>query len=93
MRVCLAGRTVQLTDIEYRLLVELSVNAGPVLAYDHSVPPTSSPSLVSATGCRRGERWKRKLREGKILAGVSAHEVPANSSTSLSEAKYGIQRT
>ena len=33
-RVSLAGRPVQLTDIEYRLLVELTVNAGRVLTHD-----------------------------------------------------------
>ena len=33
-RVTLAGRTVQLTAIEYGLLFELSVNAGRVLTYD-----------------------------------------------------------
>ena len=33
-RVTLAGRPVQLTAIEYGLLFELSVNAGPVLTYD-----------------------------------------------------------
>ncbi len=34
-RVSLAGRTVEMTDIEYRTLAELSVNAGRVLTYEH----------------------------------------------------------
>ena len=34
-RVSIAGRPVQLTTMEYRLLAELSVNAGRVLAYEH----------------------------------------------------------
>ena len=34
-RVFLAGRPVQLTDLEYRLLSELSVNAGRVLTHEH----------------------------------------------------------
>ena len=34
-RVSLLGRSVRLTDIEYRLLDELSVNAGRVLTHDH----------------------------------------------------------
>lgn len=33
-RVAVAGRLVRLTDIEYRLLVELSVNAGRIMTYD-----------------------------------------------------------
>ena len=33
-RVTLAGRPVQLTAIEYRLLFELSANAGRVMTYD-----------------------------------------------------------
>ena len=31
----LAGRAVEMTDIEYRTLAELSVNAGRVLTYEH----------------------------------------------------------
>ena len=34
-RVTLAGRPLQLTAIEYRLLAELSANAGRVLTYEH----------------------------------------------------------
>ena len=34
-RVSLDGRAVEMTDIEYRTLVELSVNAGRVLTYEH----------------------------------------------------------
>ena len=34
-RVSLAGRPVELTDVEYRTLAELSVNAGQVLTYEH----------------------------------------------------------
>ena len=34
-RVSLAGRAVEMTDIEYRTLAELSVNAGRVLTYEH----------------------------------------------------------
>ena len=34
-RVRLAGRAVELTDIEYRTLAEPSVNAGRVLTYEH----------------------------------------------------------
>jgi two-component system KDP operon response regulator KdpE len=34
-RVSLAGRTVPLTDIEYRTLAELAANAGRVLTYEH----------------------------------------------------------
>ena len=34
-RVTLAGRPVELTPIEYRLLSELSMNAGRVLTHEH----------------------------------------------------------
>ena len=34
-RVSLAGRAVEMTDIEYRTPAELSVNAGRVLTYEH----------------------------------------------------------
>ncbi len=34
-RVSLAGRAVEMTDIEYRTLAELSVNGGRVLTYEH----------------------------------------------------------
>ena len=34
-RVTLAGRPVPLTDLEYRLLFELSVNAGRLLDHEH----------------------------------------------------------
>ena len=34
-RVTVDGRTVKLTVIEYRLLVELSVKAGRILTHDH----------------------------------------------------------
>ena len=34
-RASVAGRQVQLTTMEYRLLAELSVNAGKVLTYEH----------------------------------------------------------
>ncbi len=33
--VTVAGQRVRLTDIEYRLLVELSIHAGQVVTYDH----------------------------------------------------------
>ena len=31
----LAGRAVEMTDVEYRTLAELSLNAGRVLTYEH----------------------------------------------------------
>ena len=34
-RVTIAGRTVELMAIEYRMLAELSANAGRVLTYEH----------------------------------------------------------
>ena len=34
-RVTLAGRPVQLTAMEYRMLAEMSANAGRVLTYEH----------------------------------------------------------
>ena len=52
-RVTVAGNPVELTDIEYRMLVELSVNAGRALTHEHS----------AATGLGAGQG--RRLRAGE----------------------------
>ena len=44
--VTIADRPVDLTALEYRLLIELSVNAGKALTYDHL--------LQRVWGCRKG---------------------------------------
>ncbi len=49
-RVHLAGRPVRLTDIEYRLLVELSVNAGRVLTHDHLLQRVWGPGHAGHSG-------------------------------------------
>ena len=49
-RVQLAGRPVLLTDIEYRLLVELSVNAGLVLTHDHLLQRVWGPGHAGHSG-------------------------------------------
>ena len=49
-RVSLGGRAVRLTDIEYRLLVELSVNAGRVLTHDHLLQRVWGPGHSGHSG-------------------------------------------
>ena len=52
-RVALGGRDVRLTAIEYRLLVELSMNAGTILTHEH---------LLGTVWRRRGSVDTRSLR-------------------------------
>ena len=49
-RVYLAGRAVQLTDLEYRFLFELSVNAGQVLTHDHLLRRVWGPGHPGHSG-------------------------------------------
>ena len=49
-RVLLAGRPVRLTDIKYRLLVELSVNADRVLTHEHLLQRVWGPGHVGHSG-------------------------------------------
>ena len=52
-RVSLAGSPVQLTDIEYRMLFELSVNAGRVLAHAELLQRVWGPAHSGRTGAVR----------------------------------------
>ena len=64
-KVTLGGRPVRVTDIEYRLLVELSVNTGQILTYEYLLqriwqtwgPADSRPLRATVKNLRR------KLRE------------------------------
>ena len=49
-RVSLAGRAVRLTNIEYRLLFELSVNAGLVLTHEPTAPAGVGAGTLRAAG-------------------------------------------
>ena len=49
-RVYLAGSPVQLTDLEYRFLFELSVNAGRVLTHDHLLRRVWGPGHPGHSG-------------------------------------------
>ena len=49
-RASLLGRAVQLTDIEYRLLDELSVNAGRVLTHHHLLQRVRAPGHSGHSG-------------------------------------------
>ena len=62
-RVSLAGRPVQLTDIEYRMLFELSVNAGRVLAHAELLQRVWGPAHSGRTGAVRSviKNLRRKL--------------------------------
>ena len=64
-RVTVAGRPVELTDIEYRLLVELSVNAGRALTHEHLLQRVWGPDKGEDTGPVRNivKRLRRKLGE------------------------------
>ena len=64
-RVAVAGRPVELTDIEYRLLVELSVNAGRALTHERLVQRVWGPDKGEDSGPVRNivKRLRRKLGE------------------------------
>ena len=64
-RVTVAGTPVELTDIEYRLLVELSVNAGRALTHAHLLHRVWGPDKGEDSGPVRNivKRLRRKLGE------------------------------
>ena len=64
-RVTVAGNPVDLTDIEYRLLIELSVNAGRALTHEHLLQRVWGPDKGEDSGPVRNivKRLRRKLGE------------------------------
>ena len=62
-RVTVAGRTVALTGIEYRMLVELSVNAGRPLTHEHLLQRVWGPDKGEDSAPVRNivRRLRRKL--------------------------------
>ncbi len=62
-RVTVAGNPVNLTDIEYRMLVELSVNAGRALTHEHLLQRVWGPDKGEDSGPVRNivKRLRRKL--------------------------------
>ena len=64
-RVTVAGNSVELTDIEYRMLVELSVNAGRALTHVHLLQRVWGPDKGEDSGPVRNivKRLRRKLGE------------------------------
>ena len=62
-RVSLAGHPVQLTDTEYRMLFELSANAGRVLAHGELLQRVWGPAHSGRTGAVRSvvKNLRRKL--------------------------------
>ena len=62
-RVSLAGRPVQLTDTEYRMLLELSANAGRVLAHAELLQRVWGPAHSGRSGAVRSvvKNLRRKL--------------------------------
>ena len=64
-RVAVAGNPVELTDIEYRMLVELSVNAGRALTHEHLLQRVWGPDKGEDSGPVRNivKRLRRKLGE------------------------------
>ena len=64
-RVYVGGRAIQLTDIEYRLLFELSANAGRVLTHDQLLQRVWGPAHTGASGQVRTvvKNLRRKLAD------------------------------
>ena len=64
-RVTVAGSPVELTDTEYRMLVELSVNAGRALTHEHLLQRVWGPDKGEDSGPVRNivKRLRRKLGE------------------------------
>ena len=65
-RVSLSGRSIPLTDKEYRLLCELSVNAGRVVPHDHLLQALWGSGHPAHTGPVRTvvKNLRKKLGEG-----------------------------
>ncbi len=60
--VAVSGQRVRLTDIEYRLLAELSIHAGRVVTYDHLLQRVWSPSHTDLRPLRAAvKNLRRKL--------------------------------
>ena len=68
----MAGNPVELTDIEYRMLVELSANAGRALTHEHLLQRVWGPDKGEDSGPVRNivKRLRRKLGEGRIQPGL-----------------------
>ena len=64
-QVTVAGRTVELTATEYRMLVELSVNAGRILTNDQLLQRVWGPDKTGGSGPVRNivKRLRRKLED------------------------------
>ena len=64
-RVTVAGNPVELTDIEYRMLVELSVNSDRALTHEHLLQRVWGPDKGEDSGPVRNivKRLRRKLGE------------------------------
>ena len=81
-RVTMAGRPVALTGIEYRMLVELSVNAGRALTHEHLLQRVWRPDKGEDSGPVRNiiKRLRRKLGDD-----------PGNSTFILTEPSVGYR--
>ena len=64
-RVYVGGRAIQLTDIEYRLLCELSINAGRMLSHDQLLQWVWGAAHTGASGQVRTvvKNLRRKLAD------------------------------
>ena len=77
-RVTVAGTPVELTDIEYRMLVELSVNAGRALTHERLLQRVWGPDKGEDSGPVRNivKRLRRKLGEGRGQPGLHLRRAP-----------------
>ena len=77
-RVTVAGSPVELTDIEYRLLVELSVNAGRALTHERLLQRVWGPDKGEDTGPVRNivKRLRRKPGRGRVQPGLHLRRAP-----------------
>ena len=77
-RVTVAGNHVELTDIEYRMLVELSVNAGP--GADPRAPAAPGLGTGQGRGLRAGEKHRQEAApqagRGRVQPGLHLRRAP-----------------
>ena len=83
-RVTVAGRPVALTGIEYRMLVELSVNAGRALTHERLLQRVWGPDKGEDSGPVRNivKRLRRKLGDD-----------PGSPTYILTEPRFGYRMT
>ena len=81
-KVAVEGHTVRMTDIEYRLLVELSINAGRILTYNY---------LLERIWLAWGSTDNRRLRSAVKNIRRKLHDEASNPTYIFNEPRVGYR--